>query len=124
VALICLLILRGRLFLPSLLLLLLLLMLGLTSCQALSVEPRAAALKRQIVSFETTPKEDPLRTAFARLHGISMACNPGVLLGGGRPDPLYPLHPCKYGFLCASASLREIGVGRENRWSQPWPCSA
>ena len=80
VALVCLLIVRGRLFLPSLLLLVL--MLGLTSFQAFSVEPRAAALKGRIASFETTPKEDPLRRSFSRLHGISMVCNLGVLAGG------------------------------------------
>jgi putative copper export protein len=80
VALACLLILRGRSFLPTLALLLL--MLGLTSFQAFSVEPRAAELKRQIVSFETTGKDNPLRRDFSRLHGISMACNLAVLLSG------------------------------------------
>lgn len=80
VALICLLILRGRAFLPTLTLLLL--MLGLTSYQAFSIEPRAATLKREIVSFTTTSKDDPLRQEFSRLHGISMACNLAVLLSG------------------------------------------
>jgi hypothetical protein len=80
VALICLLILRGRYFLPTLILLVL--MLGLTSYQAFSIEPRAAVLKQQIVSFETTSKDDPLRREFSKLHGISMACNLVVLLSG------------------------------------------
>jgi len=80
VAVICLLILRGRYFLPTLILLVL--MLGLTSYQAFSIEPRAASLKQQIVSFETTSKEDPLRREFSKLHGISMACNLVVLLSG------------------------------------------
>ena len=80
VALICLLILRGRNFLPTLILLVL--MLGLTSYQAFAIEPRAAHLKQQIVSFETTGKGDPLRREFSRLHSISMACNLAVLLSG------------------------------------------
>lgn len=80
VALVCLLILRGRTFLPTLALLLL--MLGLTSYQAFSIEPRAAALKQRIVSFETTSRDDPLRREFSRLHGISMACNLAVLVSG------------------------------------------
>jgi hypothetical protein len=80
VAVICLLIMRGRYFLPTLILLVL--MLGLTSYQAFSIEPRAAVLKQQIVSFETTGKDDPRRREFSRLHGISMACNLAVLLSG------------------------------------------
>ena len=80
VALLCLLILRGRSFLPTLTLLVL--MLILTSFQAFSIEPRAAVLKQRIVSFETTSKEDPLRREFSKLHGISMACNLAVLISG------------------------------------------
>jgi hypothetical protein len=80
VALACLLIIRGRLFLPTLGLLVL--MLGLTSYQAFFLEPRAAELKKQIVSFETTGKSDPLRREFSRVHGISMACNLVALAGG------------------------------------------
>ncbi len=80
VALLCLLVLRGRYFLPTLTMLVL--MLGLTAYQAFSIEPRAAALKQQIVSFETTSKSDPLRRQFSKLHGISMACNLVVLLSG------------------------------------------
>lgn len=57
-------------------------MLALTSFQAFYVEPKAAALKRQIVSFETTPKDHPLRKEFSRLHGVSAVCNLAVLAGG------------------------------------------
>ena len=57
-------------------------MLCVTSFQAFAIEPRAAALKREIVSFETTPRDHPARKAFARLHGISAACNLAVIAGG------------------------------------------
>jgi len=80
VAIICLIILRGRHLLTTLMLLII--MLGLTSYQAFSIEPRAASLKQQIVSFENTGKDDPLRRQFAKLHSISMACNLIVLLSG------------------------------------------
>ena len=80
VAVVCLLVLRGRYFLPTLALLLL--MLGLTVFQAFIIEPRAAALKQQIVSFETTDRDDPLRRQFSRLHGVSLVCNLGILVGG------------------------------------------
>jgi hypothetical protein len=63
-------------------LVLLLLMLAVTSLQAFYVEPRAAELKRQIGSFEATSKDHPLRREFAKLHGISAACNLAVLSGG------------------------------------------
>jgi len=61
---------------------LLVVMLALTSFQAFSIEPRAAALKRQIPSFDTTPKEHPLRREFSKLHGISAGCNLAVVAGG------------------------------------------
>lgn len=57
-------------------------MLICTSFQSFYIEPKAAALKREIPSFETTPKEHPLRREFSRLHGISAVCNL-VVLGGG-----------------------------------------
>jgi hypothetical protein len=62
--------------------LLLLAMLAVSSFQALYVEPKAAELKRQIGSFETTPKDHPLRREFSRLHGVSAVCNLLVLAGG------------------------------------------
>lgn len=58
------------------------LMLTLTSIQAFYIEPRAAAIKQEIVSFETTSKDHPLRREFAKLHGISAACNLTVIVGG------------------------------------------
>jgi uncharacterized protein DUF4149 len=57
-------------------------MLALTSFQAFYVEPRAAKLKQEIVSFEKTSKEDPLRKEFSKLHGVSALCNLAVLAGG------------------------------------------
>ncbi len=80
VALVCLLLQRGRHFFPALALLVL--MLTATAFQALVIEPRAAALKERIGSFETTPKEDPLRQEFSRLHAVSAACNLAVFVGG------------------------------------------
>lgn len=57
-------------------------MLTLASVQAFYIEPRAAELKRQIVSFETTPKDHPLRREFSKLHGVSAVCNLSVIAGG------------------------------------------
>jgi len=62
--------------------LLLIAMLTVTTFQAFYVEPRAAELKRQIGSFESTPKDHPLRREFAKLHGVSAVCNLLVLAGG------------------------------------------
>lgn len=61
---------------------LLIAMLTITSFQAFYVEPKAAELKRQIGSFETTAKDHPLRREFSKLHGVSAACNLAVLAGG------------------------------------------
>lgn len=72
----------GRGFELKLPLIVLTIMLVLTSFQAFYVEPRAAELKRQIGSFETTSKEDPLRKEFSKLHGVSAICNLTVLAGG------------------------------------------
>jgi len=80
VALPCLLILRGETSLPSLVILLL--MLTATLFQALGIEPKAKSLKQQIGSFETTPKEHPLRREFSKLHGVSAVCNLAVFIGG------------------------------------------
>lgn len=57
-------------------------MLTLSSIQAFYIEPHAAELKRQIVSFEATPKDHPLRRQFAKLHGVSAVCNLSVIAGG------------------------------------------
>lgn len=80
VALASLLIMRGKNFMP--IFLTLVLMLSLTAFQAFSIEPRAAAIKKEIPSFVTTPKEHPLRREFSRLHGISAVCNLTVFAGG------------------------------------------
>lgn len=79
IALISHLIIRNKGLIPALIIVA---MLTLTSIQAFYIEPKAAALKLQIPSFETTPKEHPLRREFAKLHGISATCNLAVLGGG------------------------------------------
>ena len=80
IALFCLLLQRGRNFIPSLVLLVV--MLAATIFQALVIEPKAAALKEQIGSFETTSKDAPLRKEFSRLHAVSAVCNIAVFAGG------------------------------------------
>lgn len=80
VALVCATMVRGRMFVVTCSLLVA--MLAVTSFQSFYVEPRAAELKKQIVSFETTPKDHPLRREFSRLHGISAVCNLVVFAGG------------------------------------------
>lgn len=80
VGLITLLLLRGRNFVPSLVIIIV--MLALTSLGAFYIEPKAAALKREIPSFVTTPKDHPLRKEFSRLHGISAISNL-LVFGGG-----------------------------------------
>ena len=77
---IALLVLRGRSFIPSLVIIVV--MLALTSFGAFYIEPRAAALKKEIPSFVTTPKDHPLRKEFSRLHGMSAASNLAVFGGG------------------------------------------
>ena len=57
-------------------------MLSLTAFQAFFIEPRAAAIKKEIPSFVSTPKEHPLRREFSKLHGISAVCNLTVIGGG------------------------------------------
>lgn len=80
VALLCQLINRGRFAVASLLIIVLMLL--LTATQAFVIEPRAAELKQSIASFETTPKDDPVRIQFRTLHGLSMAANLAVIVGG------------------------------------------
>ena len=74
--------LAGRGLDPKLPVIILAAMLALTSFQAFYVEPRAAELKRQIGSFETTSKDHPQRKEFSKLHGVSAICNLSVLAGG------------------------------------------
>ena len=71
---------RGKNFVVALTLLVV--MLAATAFQAFFIEPKAAALKREIPSFESTPKDHPLRREFSKLHGISAVCNL-VVFGGG-----------------------------------------
>lgn len=80
VAIICRVILSGKGMVPAALIIGAMLL--LSSFQAFYIEPKAAALKRGIVSFETTSKDDPLRREFAKLHGVSAACNLSVIAGG------------------------------------------
>ncbi len=56
-----------------------LVMLVLTSIQAFVIEPKAAALKKEIPSFETTPQDDPLRVEFRKLHAVSALSNLAVI---------------------------------------------
>jgi hypothetical protein len=58
------------------------LMLASTAGPAFVIEPRAAALKKEIPSFATTPPDDPLRAKFRKLPGISAAGNLAVIGGG------------------------------------------
>jgi uncharacterized membrane protein len=73
-------ILQGRNFTSSLIVIAA--MLVLTSFGAFYIEPKAAAIKKEIPSFETTSKEHPLRKEFSKLHGISAVCNLVVIVGG------------------------------------------
>ncbi|GAB7027729.1 DUF4149 domain-containing protein [Geotalea toluenoxydans] len=80
VALASLLVLRGRNFVPSLLVIVA--MLIMTSFSAFYIEPRLASLKKEIPSFETTAKDHPLRREFTRLHAVSAVSNLSVFGGG------------------------------------------
>ncbi len=80
IALLCLLITRGRNFAVTLPIVLAMLL--LTSFEAFYLEPHLAALKREITSFESTPRNHPLRQQFSRLHGLSATSNLTVFAGG------------------------------------------
>ena len=80
IALLCLLVARGRNFTASLLIVIAMLL--LTSFDSFYLEPRLADLKKAIPSFESTPKDHPLRQQFSRLHGISAVSNLTVFAGG------------------------------------------
>ncbi|HEX9023689.1 MAG TPA: DUF4149 domain-containing protein [Geobacteraceae bacterium] len=80
VALLCRLLARGRGI--DVAAVILVVMLVVTGVQSFHLEPRAALLKHEIGSFETTPKEHPLRREFSRLHAVSAVCNLAVLGGG------------------------------------------
>jgi len=80
IALLCLLVTRGRNFTATLLIVLAMLL--LTSFDTFYIEPRLANLKKEIPSFESTPRDHPLRQQFSRLHGISAVSNLTVFAGG------------------------------------------
>lgn len=44
--------------------------------------PQIESVKEGVASFETTPKDDPARRAFSRLHGVSMGLNLLLLAEG------------------------------------------
>lgn len=71
---------RGKNFIPALVIVIVMLL--LTSFDAFYLEPHLAQLKREIPSFETTPKDHPLRKEFSKLHGVSAVCNLSVFGGG------------------------------------------
>jgi hypothetical protein len=58
------------------------LMLLLTLASQRLVTPKLAALRAQMGSVAATPKTDPLRVEFDRLHGISVKIEGAVLLIG------------------------------------------
>lgn len=80
VALICLLVSRGRSAMVSGIIIVAMLL--ITAVQAFVIEPRAAELKKAIPSFETTPADHPQRAEFRKLHGVSAAGNLAVIGGG------------------------------------------
>ncbi|MBW6519678.1 MAG: DUF4149 domain-containing protein [Desulfoarculaceae bacterium] len=80
VALICLLLTRGRrAIVPGAILGV---MLAITAAQAFIIEPKAAELKKEIPSFKTTPPDHPLRVQFRKLHGVSAVANLAVIGAG------------------------------------------
>lgn len=92
-ALICLLFTKGRrAIVPGAMLTV---MLAITAAQAFIIEPKAAELKQEIPSFETTPPDHPLRVQFRKLHGISAVANLAVIGAGAILVILSSLPPQK-----------------------------
>ena len=58
------------------------LMVVLTALSQFTVSNRMENLKREMVSVQNTPENDPQRVEFNRLHHISVAYETGVLLLG------------------------------------------
>ena len=88
VALICLLLTKGRRAIVSGIILIV--MLTIAATQVFIIEPKAAALKKEIPSFTTTPPDHPLRVQFRKLHGISAVANLAVIWRRSLPgDPLF-----------------------------------
>lgn len=46
------------------------------------IYPQAVEVKRQVASFVSTPKDDPLRVRFTRLHAMSAVMNLLLLIDG------------------------------------------
>jgi hypothetical protein len=82
IALLCLFLTRAQVRSARVAAILLVIMITLTAAQAFLIVPRAAALKRDIPSFDTSPPDHPLRVQFRKLHGISAAANLAVIAGG------------------------------------------
>ena len=61
---------------------LIVLSLAIGSYHAFALAPRMEDVRKTVVSMETTPKEDPVRREFSRLHGISMGLNLAVIVAG------------------------------------------
>lgn len=59
-----------------------LLMIVLTIVSQLTVSPKMAALRIQMVSIQATAADSPLLAEFSRLHSISVSLESGVLLAG------------------------------------------
>lgn len=76
----CLLFVREKHWLASVLIIVALLI--ATSLQAFVIEPKAAAIKKEIPSFVTTPADNPFRQQFKKLHAVSAVCNLAVIGGG------------------------------------------
>jgi len=58
------------------------LMVVLTALSQFTVSHRMENLKRQMVSVQNTPENDPLRVEFERLHHVSVAYETAVLILG------------------------------------------
>src|SRR5215475_3260009 len=58
------------------------LMVVLTALSQFTVSHRMEHLKRQMVSVQNTPENDPLRVEFERLHHVSVAYETAVLILG------------------------------------------
>ena len=54
----------------------------ITAFTAFGLYPRIREVKRQIVSFETAPKDSEARKRFSRLHAVSMVLNVILLADG------------------------------------------
>jgi Domain of unknown function (DUF4149) len=66
--------------------LLVLVMIVLTAASEFGVTPRMAGLREQMVrehgSIAATPREDPARSSFGKLHGVSASLELATLLSG------------------------------------------